>query len=121
MSDCFAMMHENISPLVQLVKQSAVLTGGSLSNSVCGMRFGERLKKARGGMTQAQLSKESGQSQAEQRLNELWAAVEIEAGMWQPPTKDHENPPWRVFFRGLAPSDNYRTSKNINPLIDKCN
>lgn len=58
------MMRGNISTLVADVNKSAVLTAGHPSNKFACMRYGERLKRARGDLTQAELSAQSGVSQS---------------------------------------------------------
>lgn len=58
------MMPINISPLLANVKQFAVLTSIQSGNKFAHMRYGLRLKAARGDMTQARLSELSGVSQS---------------------------------------------------------
>lgn len=56
-------MNANISTLFTPVNKCAFLTLDKLANIVYPMRYGERLKTARGSMTQAKLSELSGVSQ----------------------------------------------------------
>ncbi len=57
-------MPTNISALFAHVNKHAVLTCYNESNKVAYMRYGERLKKARGNLTQAGLESISGVSQS---------------------------------------------------------
>lgn len=57
-------MTDNISALFHSVKQFAVLTSSPSSNKFANMKYGQRLKTARGKLTQAKLSEGSGVSQS---------------------------------------------------------
>lgn len=57
-------MQTNISPLITIVNKSAVLTRGSEKYKFVYMRYGQRLKLARGAMTQARLAEISCVSQS---------------------------------------------------------